>query len=133
MSTNVYIHPTLPAVIRSFESSFSISQQSEPTSLEDIAILDVQPQKVYYVTDIRNLPISFEDMLKGANIIARTEIGQRKYRHPNVIENLMVVNQRMVEVAAQNLKAPSLGSVQLKTFHSLEEALAYIEEQQVSS
>lgn len=130
MSTRVYAHPTLPAVIRTYASDFNIADYSEPTNLEDIALLDAQPQNVYLVVDVSSLPITLDDMIKVANIMGRTETGKRKYHHPNVIENIMIVKQRMVELGAQNLKASTMGSIQLSTFPSLETALDYIQQQQ---
>jgi hypothetical protein len=62
--------------------------------------------------------------------MGRTETGQKKYHHPNVIENIMIVRQRMVELGAQNLKAATMGSIQLSTYPSLEAALDYIQKQQ---
>jgi hypothetical protein len=132
MSTQVYIHPSLPALIRVYEKDFDFTTQYEAANLEDIAMLDAQTQKIYYVVDTSELVVSFENLLIGAHNAARTELGQRKYRNPNVIENIMVVRQRLVELAAQNLKAPALGAVEFKIFQTIEEALAYITQQQVS-
>jgi hypothetical protein len=131
-STHAYLHPKLPAFIRIYEPGFDIGKEFDAVSVEDIALLDAQTKKVYYIMDIQVLTVSFEDLVAGASLIGRTEVGQKRFHHPNVIENIMVVKQRILEIAAQNLKMPSLGAVNFKILHSLEDALAYIEQQKAS-
>src|ERR1700753_107549 len=113
MFSHVCRHPSRPALIRVYEASYDMKQSMQP-SLEDIALMDAHPRKIYYISDVRQMAMTFDDILAGANAMGKTEIGQKKFHHPNVIENLGIVKQRIIELTAQNLKMPSLGSVQLK-------------------
>jgi hypothetical protein len=94
---------------------------------EDEIILDEQTNRLYYVVDICQIKLNLDDMIRGANMAAHQF---KNYRHPNVIENLMIVPNRLYEIAAQSLKSSVFGSLRIQTYYSFEEALDHINQQQ---
>ena len=127
MIADVYIHPELPALVRIFGNDFRLVEHAIAINEEDEIILDDLTCKLYYVVDVRDVQMSFDDMVKGANMAAHQF---KNYRHPNVIESLMIVPNRLYELAAQSLKSSVFGNLRVRTFYSVEDALSYIVQQQ---
>lgn len=127
MIADVYFHPDLPALVRVFGSDFKLVEHAIAINEEDEIILDAQTQKLYYIVNVCDMKISFDDMVKGANLAAHQF---KNYRHHNVIENLIIVPNRLYEMAAQSLKSNIFGGLYLKTYYSMEDALSYIAQQQ---
>jgi hypothetical protein len=126
MIADVYIHPELPALVRIFGSDFKLIEHAIAINEEDEIILDAQTTKLYYVVDVREVQLNFDDITRGASMAAHQF---KNYRHQNVIENLMIVPNRLYDVAAQSLKSPMFGNLRLKTFYAIEDAFAHIERQ----
>lgn len=125
MIADVYMHPRLPALVRVFGSDFTQVEHAIAANEEDEIILDAQPHKMYYVVDLRKIQISFDEMVRNADVAAHQF---KNYRHQNVIENLMIVPNRPYEMAIY--KSSVFGGLPLKTYYGLQDALAHIEQRQ---
>jgi hypothetical protein len=118
-------HPTLPIVMRTYDSSLKLGSGDLSMTLEDEAMINAQTAPTYYLLDMRELTLSFEEIMRASNIAA----GQSKtFTNPNVIENLVIVPNRLVELSAEGLRSPVFGSLKIKPFRSVEEAVAYVEQ-----
>jgi hypothetical protein len=119
-------HPTLPIVMRTYDSSLALGSGDMSMTLEDEAMINAQPEPTYYLLDMRAMTLSFEEIMKASTIAA----GQSKtFTNPNVIENLVIVPNRILELSAEGLRSPVYGSLKIKPFRSVEEAVAYVEQQ----
>ena len=119
-------HPTLPIVMRIYDESFSMGSIDPRIAMEDAALINAQPQPTYYLADLRDVKMSFEEIMKASNLAAAKS---ETYTNPNVIESLVIVPNRILEAAAQGLTSPAFGRLRIKPFRSIEEAEAYVEEQ----
>jgi hypothetical protein len=119
-------HPTLPIVMRTYDSSLVFGSGDMRMTLEDEAMINAQPTLTYYLLDMREVTLSFEEIMKASSIAA----GQSKtFTNPNVIENLIIVPNRLVELSAEGLRSPVYGSLKIKPFRTVEDAVAYVEQQ----
>jgi hypothetical protein len=119
-------HPTLPVVIRRYDSNLDVSQVDPEIQDEDSVVINALAQKVYYLIDVRDLHLGLDELMKAGNMASRKE---GNLSNPNIIETLIVVPNRLLEMAAQGLRTASFGHLRVRPFRSLEEALAYVEQQ----
>jgi hypothetical protein len=89
-------------------------------------VINALAQKVYYLIDVRDLHLGLDELMKAGNMASRKE---GNLSNPNIIETLIVVPNRLLEMAAQGLRTASFGHLRVRPFRSLEEALAYVEQQ----
>jgi hypothetical protein len=119
-------HPTLPVVIRRYDSNLDVSQVDPEIQDEDSMVINALSQKVYYLLDVRDLHLGLDELMKAGNMASRKE---GNLSNPNIIETLIVVPNRLLEMAAQGLRTASFGHLRVRPFRSMEEALAYVEQQ----
>jgi hypothetical protein len=126
MAHRVEKHPTLPIVMRTYDSSFTMQAIDPRTAIEDEAMINAQPTKTYYLADLREITMSFPEIMKASSMAASQS---KTYTNPNVIENLVIVPNRILEMTAEGLRSPVYGSLKIRPFRTVEDAVAYVEEQ----
>jgi hypothetical protein len=119
-------HATLPIVMRIYDDSFTMEAIDPRTAMEDEALINAQPQPTYYLADLREIKMSFEDIMRASSMAASKS---ETYTNPNVIESLVIVPNRILEATVLGLSAPAFGRLRIKPFRSIEEAEAYVEQQ----
>jgi hypothetical protein len=117
-------HPTLPIVMRTYDSSFSMQAIDPRISIEDEAMINAQPAKTYYLADLRAVTMSFEEIMKASSMAASQS---KTYTNPNVIESLVIVPNRILEMTAEGLRSPVYGNLKIRAFRNVEDAIAYVE------
>lgn len=109
-------------LISTFSADFDHSTESPAVLEETIRLLDQQSQPVIFIMDIRGVSFSLEDVMSAANMATRqTEV----FKHPNILENIMVTESRMIDLAMRGLNSPMFGNVKVRVFGTREEALDY--------
>jgi hypothetical protein len=127
MSYALEKHPTLPVVIRRYDdNSLNLSHVDPKVIDQSMDLINSQKEKVYYLIDVRELHINLDDILKAGGMASNKE---GSLSNPNIIETLVVVPNRLVEMAAQGLRTATFGHLRIRPFRSVEEALAYVEQQ----
>lgn len=130
MSHHIEKHPTLPVIIRRYDKNLDVSQVDPELGNQDSEIINSLEEKVYYLIDIRELHLGLEDLLKAGNMASRKE---GNLSNPNVIETLIVVPNRLMEMAAQGLRTATFGHMRVRPFRTMEDALAYVQQQMAAS
>jgi hypothetical protein len=88
-----------------------------------VACLDAQTEKVYLISDVSAVQLNVNDLIEGASQMSR---GQKPpFRHPKIIENVLVTTSGIAKLAAKGLSSPIFGGVQMVSVDTQEEALAY--------
>ena len=87
-------HAALPIVVRIYDDSFSMEKLDPRTAIEDEALINAQPQPTYYLADLREIKMSFEEIMKVSSMAASKS---ETYTNPNVIERLVIVPNRILE------------------------------------
>lgn len=124
MAFTIRLHPDRPIL------SNTLGEKLEPGDLEAMTIqttaqLDALDRKVYFLIDMSQTRMGFEDVMAGASAGARGL--NPPLHHPNVIQPIMVTNDKLVRMAAQGINSPLFGHVNMLVVSTLEEALAYID------
>ena len=119
-------HAALPIVVRIYDDSFSMEKLDPRTAIEDEALINAQPQPTYYLADLREIKMSFEEIMKVSSMAASKS---ETYTNPNVIERLVIVPNRILEATVQGLSSPAFGKLRIKPFRSIEQAEAYVAQQ----
>ena len=115
----------LPVFIGVSQPGYSIAKDWDPGVAEMIRILDAQEEPLFYITDIRTLKVSLEDVIAAANLGSR---GQDPiWHHPKIRGVYFVSNSKMVELAAKGLRSPVFGNTVVKVLDTVEKALEDIE------
>lgn len=130
MSHHIEKHPTLPVIIRRYDKNLDVSQVDPELGNQDSEIINSLKEKVYYLIDIRELHLGLDDLLKAGNMASRKE---GNLSNPNVIETLIVVPNRLMEMAAQGLRTATFGHMRVRPFRTMEDALAYVQQQTAAS
>jgi hypothetical protein len=126
MAHHLEKHPTLPIVMRTYDSSFSMQAIDPRTAMEDEAMINAQPAPTYYLADLREITMTFEEIMKASSMAASQS---KTYTNPNVIESLVIVANRILELTAEGLRSPAFGRLKIKAFRNVEDAVAYVAEQ----
>lgn len=117
--------PDAPIVTMVYEGRQSPEELQEVIAAVEAA-LDVQPEPVFLVMDIRGLGLGLDDLTSAANISARGS--GAVLHHPNIRENLVVSDKAFFKLAAQGLRTATFGNVKLRVFETQEQALDYCRE-----
>lgn len=127
MSLALEKHPTLPIVIRRYDNRSLDLNNVDPEVLEQNAqMINAQTEKVYYLIDVTDLHVSFEDLLKAGSMASNRS---GSLNNPNIIETLVVAPNRFIEMAAQGLRTATFGHLRVRAFRTMEEAIAYVKQQ----
>jgi hypothetical protein len=98
--------------------------QSIADSLDAIAkLLDEQTEKCFLIYQIPNIRIELDELMQAASKAGRSSNGV--LHHPNLRENVYVVDNALVKMAIKGLESATFGRAKVILFGSLEEALSY--------
>lgn len=117
--------PGDPAVVLTLETKHILAEM-DTFDNEVTALLDAQTEPVFMIFDMTHAVISLDDLTVGATATARAP-GERLH-HPNVRENLLVTRDNMMKLAVTGLRTATFGSVKIRSFETVEQALDYCRE-----
>ena len=128
MTVTVKQFPGEPIVVQTMSPDYQLQVEFPQDYPKLYALLDQQPRPVFWVVDISAIiGLTFEDLLKGTEIVARGD--KALYRHRNIREVLYVSTEKMIKMAAAGLKADTFGNIKVLVFESLDAALQYARKQ----
>lgn len=130
MSHQLDKHPTLPVIIRRYDSSLNFDHVDPEVLKQNTQLINSQSHKVYYLIDVRELRVGLDDLLKAGGLAAQKE---GSLTNPNIIETLIVVPNRLMEMAAQGLRTATFGHLRVRAFRSMEAAFEYVQQQMAAS
>lgn len=117
------IPPDEPIVIFKPGSSFSVSDDLQPAVQQLVDILDSSGQPMVYIADIRELNMSFADMVNILGFVTRGELNA--FRHPNLHEIIVVTSSNIASLGAQALGQQQYGGFNAQVFEDMDTALDY--------
>jgi hypothetical protein len=129
MSHHIEKHPTLPIIMRRYDDTLDVAEVQPTLQSEDSDLIAVQQGKVYYLLDIRDLHLGLDELSMAGSMASRKG---SNLNNPNVIETLVVVPNRLMEIATQGLRTATFGQMKVRAFRTLEAAFAYVEQQVAS-
>lgn len=122
MQTQLQKLPDEPIIIRVFGTDYSFARDGQRVMNEDVALLDTQPEPVFHILDLRELELSFDDLLAGTHFAAKES---RYFGHPRRRELMIVTTSAFFKLAAKGVSNPVFGSQKVIAFDTMEKALKY--------
>jgi hypothetical protein len=126
MSYTVEKLPNEPIVVCTFHADFKIGVEGDVSLNTNIALLDKQTERVYYIVDCTYATFNLDDAIQGANMTTRQK---QLFKHPKIIESIFVTQSRLIKLVVQGLNNPMFGSIAVHVVDSLNAALAYARSQ----
>ena len=123
MSYRVEKLPDEPIVLATLNKDFSMSMFDNLVN-DVYEILDQLNESIYYISDVRHITLSWDNLLKGVSMVSRGK--NPLLQHPRIIENLAVTNSKMLRMLAKGMQHPVFGNVSIQAFDSLDDAIEYI-------
>jgi hypothetical protein len=117
------IPPGEPIVIFKPDSSFTVSEDLRPAVLQLIDILDSSGEPMVYIADVRELTISFADMVNILGFITNKELAV--FQHPKLHEIIVVTSSNIAALGAQALGQQQYGGFNAQVFEDMDAALDY--------
>lgn len=116
---------THPVLLNTLEPNYNLGRDWPDGVREMRHILDIHPEPLFIVDDIRAVKLSLDDLIVAASLVGRGETPL--HRHPNALGTYFISDSKTVEMAAAGLNSPVFDNMKAKVFHTVEEALADIE------
>lgn len=123
MSFSVVKYPNEPIIVQTFNPDYNLYTEIALSNKESSEALENSPESGVYLIDVFNFPITFEEIVKGANIVARGE--RPLWHHPKLKQVILVTSDALLRLAAEGMSAKVFGGLQVPVFETLEQALAY--------
>jgi hypothetical protein len=123
MSFTVVKYPNEPIIIQTFNEDYDMQAEIALSNRTTSEALDNSPEDGVYLIDVFNFQITFEEIVKGANIVARGE--RPLWHHPKLKQVVLVTADGLLRMAAEGMAASVFGGLKIPVFETLEEALAY--------
>jgi hypothetical protein len=110
-----------PVLIGTPQKGFSIAEDWAPGEAEMRQILDAREEPLFYISDIRVMKLTLDDLIAGANLGSR---GQAPiWQHPKIRGVYLISDLKMVELAARGLNSPIFGNMKVRVYKTVEAAL----------
>lgn len=111
----------LPVLLGTNLPGYSIAKDWGPGEEEMRRILGAQEEPLFFVSDIRQMKISLDDVIAAANMGSRGE--KPIWQHPKMRGVYFISDLKIVELAAKGLNTPIFGNTRMKVFNTVEKAL----------
>lgn len=96
-----------------------------PAVIGDVMVrLDALNEPVFYVVDLRELNISFDETQVFVNMLTRGD--NPLLQHKNIKEIIYIIGTVIHQIVAQGMSTEAFGNLQSKTFADMDDTLKYI-------
>lgn len=123
MSFSVVKYPNEPIIVQTFNPDYDLQNEIALSNAASREALDTSPETGVYLIDVFNFDITFEQIVQGANIVARGE--RPLWHHPKLKQVILVTSDGLLRMAAEGMSASVFGGLVVPVFETLEEALAH--------
>jgi hypothetical protein len=109
-------------LIETYSADFSHANESAAALEQTLSLFDRQTKPIIFIMDISATNFSLDDVIAASSLATRQK---QVFKHPNVLQTIMVTESRLVDLAARGLNSPIFGNVKVQVFKTVEEALSY--------
>ena len=124
MSYQVERLQDLPAIMAKFDEDDILSEILEHLIEKVFAIFEASEEPLYYITDVRNLKMSFNDIMSSLQYTTRGS--QAILKHPNMKQLVVISESKAIATTVKGLSSVSFGNINAIVFESLDAALQYV-------
>jgi hypothetical protein len=124
---NLELLPGEPILFIEIGSDYSVYRDFPEVQARGREILNAASQPIYMLFDTRELRMTFDDLIHGANVSARGE--DSLFHHPNIARIIVISSSSMIKLAVKGMNNDIFGNLKMNVFDTPEEALAYAREQ----
>jgi hypothetical protein len=104
----------LPVLHLSFAEDVQFAEFVERFSDDVFNALEKESRAVYYLIDVRNLKLSFNDILNGVQL--GTKSGHSNLRHRNIKQVIVISQSKAIATVAKGLNTVSFGNINAVVF-----------------
>lgn len=123
MSFTVEKLPNDPVIVQTFNEDYDLANEIKLSNAKMFETLDAVTEEKVYLIDVFKFQISFEDIIKGANIVARGE--RPLWHHPKLKQIVLVTEDPALRLAAEGMESSVFGGLKIPVFATVDEALVY--------
>lgn len=128
MTYTIEQRSTPPAIIATWHDDFDFMRDARPYSAEIRTLLNAQESPVFYIMDISTWQnMSFNEIIEATSIAARGK--DANFHNPMNRGTLIITNKPAVAISANGLKSDAFGNANVLVFSTLDDALAYANQQ----
>jgi hypothetical protein len=102
--------------------SYTSVMPDPPTAARSFALLEAQPEPVFYIVDLLDATFDFQGMLEYAN----SQSLHMASRHPKVKQLIVLTKDPIIQMAAAGLNSDAFGNIEVPVFERMDQAVAYI-------
>lgn len=124
MSYTIETYTTHPVVVQIFHADYDLMNEIAHSNRDSRAAIDAAPYDKVYLIDIFNFDITIDEIIRGANIVARG--ANPLWHHPKLKQVILVTEDETLRIAAAGMSADVFGGLKVPVFATLEEALDYV-------
>src|SRR5690349_6158018 len=88
MADRIMLYPDEPILVATLDDTFSVTRDMGTVIAQATQVLDSLDHQVFYIVDVRQMKVTFEDLVASSNASAR---GDNSYLHHANIRELIVV------------------------------------------
>ena len=118
--------PDEPIVIVTLPTDYNLSVELPKVMPVYMNFLNSATTPVFWIVDARNSPLSGEEIVRGAELVARGE--HPLYHHPNIRKVIYVTSNKIMKMAVAGMENEVFGGLTIKVFDDLDEALKFARE-----
>ncbi len=121
-----YIYEKLPSeaiLVLTYNADYQVKSEGLPSIEEGVRLLNAEEKPVFLIIDLLKIPsLRMYDIVEGASMATRQT---QLLTHPKNRENLLITQSKLYSMVAKGLDSFAFGNAKLKTFDTVDEALAY--------
>ncbi len=114
----------LPMILSNWDADFSVGNDLVTYNTELATMLDAETHPVYHIVDMREVKMTFTDVMSAIQIGIKGE--QATANHRNIKQIVVVTHSRMINMAAKGLNTVSFGNIDMAVFETVEDAIGYV-------
>lgn len=118
--------PNEPIVIVTLPANYNLVAELPVVMPKYLQELETFQEPVFWIVDAREAPFSVEDIITGAELVAK---GQHPlYKHPKIRQVIYITTSLMLKLAAEGMGSDQFGKIAIKLFDDLELGLKFARE-----
>jgi hypothetical protein len=116
--------PDEPIVIVTLPTDYNLAVELPKIMPVYMNFLNSATTPVFWIVDARNSPLGVEEIVRGAELVARGE--HPLYHHPNIRKVIYVTSNKIMKLAVAGMENEIFGNLTIKVFDDLDEALKFV-------